>query len=230
MKRGGEVVRCCNELLHNPQSGISIERLNKGPRTYASQLARYIRNASKVRALTMSEWGRAPSLEECAALIAEAAAERERYRRESERLDPQDIDALDFVPSATEHAKRAQRAAMKIAAQVVELPTEPSPANDDHIPARPFLLNEIVEAIARTMKVTTADILGPCRSGQVIRARQVVCWVLSKRGQSYPQIGRRINRDHSTVISAVRRFETHATDRMRLVAEHFAGVNEVEAV
>lgn len=225
MKRGGEVVRCCNELLHNPQSGINPAQLGIGPRNYARQLARYIRDPSTIRARTMNEWGRAPSISECREMIVDATAQRERYRSESDRLAPKDIDAIDFVPGATEHALRVHRQALKIKAEEVRLP-EPEPANDDAKPRRPLLLNEIVSAIARAMKVSLDDLLGKSRDKQVAQARQVVCWVLFKRGQSYPQIGRRIGRDHSTVISAVRRFETHATDRMRLVAEFFAGVEE----
>jgi hypothetical protein len=210
------------QILHAPEAGICAAQLGIGPRNYARQLARYMRDPSKVRANTMNEWGRAPTLRECAEMIAAARAERQRYRDETERLGENDKDAIDFAPSATDHAKRAHKLATKIAAEKVVLP-ELEPANDDELRAPPVLIGELIEAIAKAFKVTAEDILGPCRAGVIKSARIVVCKVLHLRGQSYPQIGRRINRDHSSVINAVHRFDTHATDKMRAVASFFAG-------
>lgn len=224
MKRGGEVVRCCNELLHNSQSGINPAQLGIGPRNYARQLARYIRDPSTIRARTLGEWGRAPSISECREMIVEATAQRERYREESDRLSPKDIDAVDFVTGATQHALRVHRAAMRRAENAVELP-QAEPANDDVLPPRPLLVGEMIEAVCKAMKVSNVALFSASRDRWIMRARQVISWVLFKRGMSYPDIGRRLKRDHSSIINAVRRFETHADDEMRLVAEHFVGGN-----
>lgn len=49
-----------------------------------------------------------------------------------------------------------------------------------------------------------ADIFGACRFRQIARARQYAMWLLREQGFSFPEIGRRFDRDHSTVIHAVR--------------------------
>lgn len=208
-------------ILHRPEAGICIDRLHRGPRNYASQLARYIRDASKVRALTMNEWGRAPSLEECRELIADAHAQRAAYRAESERLGECDRDEAHFRPAPTSTALDMQRSVESAEANRIELPD--LSADDVPTDVRPFFIDDAVEAIARAMKVTVADIMGPDRAKVFMQARQVAYWVLHQRGQSTAQIGRRLNRDHSSVINSLRRYETHATPRMRLVAEWFAG-------
>lgn len=216
------------QILHSPEAGICIDRLNRGPHHYARQLARYMRDPSKVRANTVNEWGRAPTLAECADMIAAAHAERQRYRDETERLGESDKDAVDFQPAPTPDALDMQRLAEVRAANVITLP-DVDPTLPAHSRKRHFL-DETVEAIAVAMKVTVADIVGPSKLKTIVQVRQVVCWTLHKRGQSYSQIGRRINRDHTSVMHAVARFETHATDRMRLVAEHFAEIFDEEVV
>lgn len=215
-------------ILHRPEGGICADSIGRGPTEYARQIARYIRDPSKVRANTMNEWGRAPSLAKCAALINAAGQDREAFRAESERLGESDRDAVDWRPAPTSLALDMQRVSDENAANVILLPQ-----NDDlQLIGKPSFrfIDELVESIAKAMRVTLADITGPSRFGPQMRARQVVCWVLHKRGQSYSQIGRRLNRDHTSIMNAVDRFESHATDRMRLIAEHFAGIfDEVAA-
>lgn len=222
MKRGGEVVRCCNELLHKSGAGIVLYQLEKGPLTYAGQLARYMRDPSKVRACTMNEWGRAPTLEQCRALIEEAQAERDRYKSESDRLDPKDIDEADFVPKPTPFARDAQNRIEHKAAQDIKLAEpEPEAVNDDPEPQRSYFLSETVENVCRAMKVSVADVMGNARFRPIVRARHVVFYVLHQRGQSLAQIGRRMGCDHTSVMYAMRIWDAKATDNMRAVAAFF---------
>ena len=76
--------------------------------------------------------------------------------------------------------------------------------------------------------VAAAFSLKPCaltesdrRFDEVCRARRVAAYVLWKRGSSYAQIGRWMNRDHSTIIHAVRQYQAKATDEMREVAARY---------
>lgn len=212
------------QILHRPESGICDDSITQGPLAYASQLARYMRDPSKVRANTLNEWGRAPSLAECAELILKHGRDREAYRAESERLGQNDKDAVDWRPAPTVTALKMQRSVEAQKAKTINLPQNIG-QNSNQSAAFHFI-DELVEAIARAMRVSVDDITGASRFKPEMQARQVVCWVLHKRGQSYSQIGRRLNRDHTSAMNAVDRFETHATDRMRLVAEYFAGVTD----
>ena len=47
-------------------------------------------------------------------------------------------------------------------------------------------------------------LLGPCRDAWIVQARQGLMWVLRNRlGLSYPEIGRVMKRDHTTVKHGV---------------------------
>jgi chromosomal replication initiator protein len=215
-------------LLHDPFSGINASQLGIGPRNYAMQLARYIRDASTIRARTLSEWGRAPSLAECQALIASAQQERQRYKAESERLQEKDSDAIIFAPKATEQAVREQRrAAQKALLEKMKVAAEPAPANDQVSPDRPKIISEVIAGAANGMGVTLDALLSKSRGGDVLKARHVACYALRARGLSTPQIGSWLGRDHSTVVSSLRRFEAKATEQMRALAAHLIG--KVEA-
>lgn len=226
-------MRCCNELLHNPHSGINPAQLGIGPHNYARQLARYMRDPSKVRAGTMYQWGRAPTIEQCRELINEAQGERQRYREESDRLAPKDIDALDYRPLPTRHAKEVQERIDRKRNQdiaVVEQAVEAEPANDDPEPQRSHFLTETVYQVCRAMGVVVADVVGNSRVKAVVRARHVVFYVLHKRGQSLTQIGRRLGCDHTSVMYALRIWDVKATDNMRKVAAFFVSdADEVAA-
>lgn len=50
-------------------------------------------------------------------------------------------------------------------------------------------------------------ITGPCRWPELVRPRWAIMVAMRKRGVSLPQIGRRFNRDHSTVLHAMRHYE-----------------------
>lgn len=63
----------------------------------------------------------------------------------------------------------------------------------------------VIEAVATVVQIDKGILLGPSRIGIVVRARNVICLALHEVGMPYAQIGRHIERDHSTVINAVRK-------------------------
>ena len=64
---------------------------------------------------------------------------------------------------------------------------------------------EILSTVARSHGVKVADIKGPGRFRSQVFARQDAMWRLYSTGRySFPEIGRFLNRDHSTVIHGVR--------------------------
>lgn len=68
------------------------------------------------------------------------------------------------------------------------------------------VLDAIVSTTALACGVEVAAMRGKDRSKSIVEARLVACYVARRCTRaSYPQIGRVVNRDHTTVISAVQR-------------------------
>lgn len=69
-------------------------------------------------------------------------------------------------------------------------------------------LLQLAQRIAREGRVTVTDMLGRSKLRSVVRARHRFCAVVrSSLGLSYPEIGRLIGRDHTTVMNAVKQYE-----------------------
>ena len=47
------------------------------------------------------------------------------------------------------------------------------------------------------------DILGPSRSKKLVAVRRLCILMFRERGHSTPEIGRILNRDHSTIVHAL---------------------------
>lgn len=66
----------------------------------------------------------------------------------------------------------------------------------------------ILFSVAARFGVTLAELHSADRHKRIARARHVAMWLMRQGGMSYPEIGRAIgNRDHTTVMSAVRKVE-----------------------
>lgn len=74
--------------------------------------------------------------------------------------------------------------------------------------ARPLDLDQIQKETARFYKVTLDDLKQDRRTKALAHARQVAMYMCRKLTKSsFPEIANRFNKDHSTVISAVRKVE-----------------------
>ena len=63
----------------------------------------------------------------------------------------------------------------------------------------------LIGVCCRVLGVGAEDIKGPRRFGDLVQNRQIICWVgrnIAKK--SYPEIGRGLNRDHSSVLHGVK--------------------------
>jgi hypothetical protein len=71
---------------------------------------------------------------------------------------------------------------------------------------RTIQVEDVIKAVAYHYGISRNDILSPRRDKDVVRPRQVAAY-LSKEltCRSLPEIGRRMDRDHSTIIHSVRR-------------------------
>lgn len=67
---------------------------------------------------------------------------------------------------------------------------------------------QIISDCADEFGVTVADILSPSRKKNFVIARRKIAWTLYKRGTfSLNQIGRLMNRDHTTILHSIRAYK-----------------------
>lgn len=118
---------------------------------------------------------------------------------------------------------KAQRAAPEnpksahsILAAIQEPPAapipEPAPPIARRIPRQKVV--SIVRLVAHHYGVREMELVGFCRWRKISRIRHTMVYLASKLcGHSYAELGRRLNRDHTTIIYAIRRIEAlRATD------------------
>ena len=65
-------------------------------------------------------------------------------------------------------------------------------------------LNDI-EEIANEYDYTTQDILGKCKTRHLVMVRRKCVVMLREKGYSTTEIGRIMQRDHSTIVHALQR-------------------------
>lgn len=192
------------------------------PGNYVWHLARYIRDPSTIRARTIDLFGRAPDLKLISATI-EAAAAYKKPRSEN-CLGVKSVvkdDGSDFVVRGIRQPEPEREPPAPIMVTI---------ANDQGQHEVPIVTwRDVVSAVARDFGFTFADLVGGCRLRPIMLARRTAAFVLHKRGSSFPQVGRWLGVDHSTVIHAVRQFEQHATPDMWAVAERYILPSEVAA-
>ena len=83
----------------------------------------------------------------------------------------------------------------------------------DFIRPRSRPIKRVIWEVSKASGVTPADILGRERTAHVVRARFAAMLICRNYlALSYPAIGRAFNRDHSTVINAMRRVDAVCTD------------------
>lgn len=189
-----------------------------GPIRFVDNLASYISDPSRIRALAVREFGAgAPSLARITALREKHVAAREKFKAQAE--------ARDTDPKLrTVEDRVAERAKPAPVAFVPPPPTPPPPspsapplAADAKLwpswykPRRPVFASEIISGVANDFGMGSADVIGKDRRVHYVAARSVVARILRNRGWSYPKIGMAIGgRDHSTVINLVNRFDVLA--------------------
>lgn len=63
-------------------------------------------------------------------------------------------------------------------------------------------LESLLSVICDKLGVTVAEAKGTIRDAEIVRARQIYCYMAKEMGYTYKKIGSIINRDHATVIYA----------------------------
>lgn len=68
------------------------------------------------------------------------------------------------------------------------------------------MIDPAISASAAYFGITADDILGPGRNSRFVKARNAAAYIMRHRdGASYPEIGRRLGRDHTSVMHGVRK-------------------------
>lgn len=216
--------RARTEALHKPETGVCENRIAGSSRSYASELARYIRCPSTIRARVLDQFGYAPSLAECRNMREKRVAEREQYRLRSDAIETLPQDRHDFRVRGLVKIPRRSRALTPLA--IGE--EEELPENAPIATASPAVLpSEIIMEIAKAFGIQASDILGKSRKRKIMLARRTVMFILRERGNSFPNVGRHLGGvDHATVIHGHREFCARASDAMRLIAARYLPIGD----
>lgn len=71
----------------------------------------------------------------------------------------------------------------------------------------------VLKKVADALRISEAEILSGSRFAETVDARSVVAEVMLRQGMSYPRVGRRLNRDHSSIINLHRKFPNRVSRR-----------------
>jgi len=74
---------------------------------------------------------------------------------------------------------------------------------------------QLVREIAASEGVRVADMMGPSRFQHLVAAREVLYRTLRSWGWSLPAIGHFVNRDHTTILYALKTPEERAASKLR---------------
>lgn len=113
-----------------------------------------------------------------------------------------------LVSVIDKEAERKAKLIEELQAEVVSLSTRmKAMVLEDQSPlARPSRIKPVVIAVARYYGVTVQDIVCSKRHRKLVHPRQVAMYLARElTGQTYPAIGRVMDRDHATIMSGVRR-------------------------
>jgi hypothetical protein len=121
--------------------------------------------------------------------------QRDNIRRGSERL----VHAIWRL-----HPERYVPAPLPVIKAIPAKPAfvVPPIPNGYVLPPLPTKGNKILHLVAEAMEVGVEVILSSSRVARIVHCRALVATTLRGRGWSYPQIGRLLKRDHSSVINS----------------------------
>ena len=78
----------------------------------------------------------------------------------------------------------------------------------------PIKIEQIIEEVARTYRVSETDILSSRKTAQLVLARQIAMYIARETTElSYQAIGESFGRDHTTALYSVRKIESFLKER-----------------
>jgi len=175
------------------------------------------------------DWGTNP-------LQAMQNAYRERHAR---LWGPPPAPRLALPPVKPEPVKPVE---VVVALVKPALPTPPEPDSPTEAPIEPaisvppplvamHLARTILREVAEKHGVLIEDIVGRRRQAKFMKARREACWRLyNETLWSLPKIGRFLNKDHTSILAAVRRCEKLGMVRYVVRPSKFGGERCAHAV
>ena len=89
----------------------------------------------------------------------------------------------------------------------------------EHLTGAPAPVAKVLAAVARKFGVTFDELRSRDRHRRITNARHVAAWLLREQGLSLNEIGEALGgRDHSTILSAVRKIQREAERDERVAA------------
>ena len=171
------------------------------PIAYARYLATYIASPTKIEKLVLLDFDRAPPLHVIANLRYTVEREKKAFGRDCYRIGNSATDGEDFRPRSL-------------------LGPPPPRVRTATVPPLPFdtgnpflqlyrLTRAVSESVGRDFELPVAMIMGSGRLRDAVNARAVVINLLLRRGLGHAEIGRRLGKDHSTIIHARKNFDLY---------------------
>lgn len=206
---------------------------NITPTGLAARLAEYIADPSTIRARVKGHFGRAPTVDQCRNL--RRAVENRRMKHISNsghkfityclRHDgpyEMDADGIDRCATCKQEKRRAEleKELAHIRRLLAEKKRKQELANQairdaldglESIPQAEF--NTVAEQVAKSLGLTMNELLGPRRNQYIVDGRAVVVRALRNRNKqrwSFPNLGRLMGRDHTTLVSLDQGFDERA--------------------
>lgn len=204
------------------------------PTSYARYLAGYINDPSTIRVRVKEEFGRSPSVDIIKAIIETRQAKDKvanqecdaRFRSRFTCGHPETADNILLGENGRDYCRTCEEAKINVKRQreldkhmreraAIALKEAERDARLVKIeksiktilttePKRPRLGGETIKAVANYFKLEASDIVGRKGSRIFVDARIAVTLIMRDRDLSYPQIGRFLNRDHTTIIHLAR--------------------------
>lgn len=82
------------------------------------------------------------------------------------------------------------------------------------IPPQSRAVASYVDYVCRRYGVTQVDIYGRSHSRKYAHPRQEVMWLARQAGLSFPQIGKALGRDHTSILHGIRAHEARLNGRV----------------
>lgn len=88
----------------------------------------------------------------------------------------------------------------------------------------------VMQVVCAHYRVTEESILSKDRHKPLVSARHLSMWLLRLAGFSFPEIGREMNRDHTSIMSACKNIDSHRLKDSRLQDVILALTAEIEGL
>lgn len=175
------------------------------PIAYARQLATYIASPTKIESLTRVEFGEAPPLRTIAEMRFAVERETKTFKRNARHWnkDSEARDGEDYVPPS--FFKRPTPRAPRVTARIDFDPRPIEPHTNPFLQTW-CLTRAVVASVATDFGLCAAHVAGKSRCRDYVWARAVAIRLLNECGLSAAGIGRKLDRDHSTILHALDSF------------------------